>query len=120
MIEEYCFGRIIIDGRKYNYDVEVRWTGEVFPWEKRESHFIGLEEVKRAVGREPEVIVIGTGESGIAKVAEEAREFIEKKGVNLIIGKTGEAVRTFDVIKENSEEEEGKKKKVIGLFHLTC
>ena len=31
MIKEYHFGSITIDGKDYNYDAEVRWTGEVLP-----------------------------------------------------------------------------------------
>ena len=120
MIEEYHFGSIAINGKTYNYDVEVRWTGEILSWQKEESHMIGVEEVKRAAEQNPDVIIIGTGESGVAEVTEEAKNFIKQKGIDLIIDKTGEAVRTFNILKEESEEEEGEQKKIIGLFHLTC
>ncbi len=135
MIEEYHFGSITINGKIYTEDVEVRCNGaasgiargeprpfgrEVLEWLRKESHIIDIEAVKRAVEQNPEVIVIGTGESGIARVTEDARNFIKEKGIELIIDKTGEATKTFNVICEESLEEEGKQKKVIGLFHLTC
>jgi hypothetical protein len=120
MIEEYRFGFIRIDGKDYDHDVEVRWTEEVLPWVFQERHKIDVREVKRAIDQKPDTIVIGTGESGLAKVTGKAREEIIKKGIKLIIDKTEEAVRTFNVLKEESEEEEGIKEKVIGLFHLTC
>ncbi len=120
MIEEYKFGSIVIDGKVYNQDVEVRWTGEVLPWNFRERHLIDVEEVKRAIAESPETIVIGTGESGLAEVTEGAKEEIKSKGMELIIDRTEEAVRTFNILKEASEEEEGKQRKVIGLLHLTC
>jgi len=119
MIEEYHFGAITIDGKIYNHDVEVRWTDEVLKWWREESHFIDIEDVKRAVGESPDIIIIGTGESGIAKVSEEAQKFIKEKGIELIIDQTVEAVKTFNIIKEESKEE-GKQRKIIGLFHLTC
>ena len=120
MVEEYYFGSITIDGKIYTEDVEVRWDGEVLAWQREESHVIDVEAVKSAVEQGPEVIVIGTGESGMAKVTEEAQNFIKEKGIELIIDKTEEATKTFNIIREESLEEDGKQAKVIGLFHLTC
>lgn len=120
MIEEYRFGVITIDGKTYNHDVEVRWTGEVLKWWRGESHVIDVEDIERAIEQNPETIVIGTGESGIAEVTENCQKFIKEKGIELIIDKTEEATKTFNIIKEESKEEEGRQNKVIGLFHLTC
>lgn len=121
MIEEYNFGYIIIDGKRYDDDsVEVRWTNEVLPWLFRERHLINVEEVKGAADQNPETIVIGTGKSGLAHVTKEAQNYIQEKGIELIIDRTEEAVRTFNVINEDSLEEEGRQRRVIGLFHLTC
>lgn len=131
MIEEYHFGSITIDGKTYSRDVEVRWKGaargesslsglEVLSWWRKESHLIDVEDVMRAVEQDPEMIIIGTGETGLAEVAENAQKFIKEKRIELIIDKTEEAVKTFNIMEEESEEEEGKQRKVIGLFHLTC
>lgn len=129
MINEYHFGSITIDGKTYNHDVEVRWTpkdkprgqvGEVLKWWRGESHVIDIEDVERAVEQNPETIIIGTGEAGIARVTEEAQKFIQEKGIKLIIDKTEETVKTFNIILGESELEEGKQNRVIGLFHLTC
>jgi len=120
MIEKYEFRSITIDGKTYEYEVEVRWTGQVLPWGRREHHLIDVEDVKRAVEQNPDTIVIGTGESGMAKVTKAAEKFIQEKGIKLIIDKTEEATKTFNIINEASKEEEGKQNKVIGLFHLTC
>ena len=134
MIKEYHFGSITIDGKTYNHDVEVSWTGEVLKWWREESHVINVEDVKRAVEQNPETIIIGTGEMGIAKVTEGVKKFIQERGIRLIIDKTEEAVKTFNIILEESKLEDsnppttlppsgralGKPEKVIGLFHLTC
>jgi hypothetical protein len=113
MIENYQFGKIKINGEVFDYDVEVRWNKEVLKWRRGESHIIDIEDVKRAVEQNPEKIVIGTGESGIAKATEEAQGFIKEKGVDLVIETTGKAVEVFN-------EEAKKAKRIIGLFHLTC
>jgi hypothetical protein len=120
MIEEYHFGSITIDGVTYRHDIEVRWTGDVLPWSFRKRHVIDVEEVKRAIEEKPEVIIIGTGESELAEVTEEAQKETKSRGIELIIDGTEQAVRTFNILTEESMEEEGKDKKVIGLFHLTC
>ena len=120
MIEEYHFGSITINGKTYNYDVEVRWNGEVLEWRRESSHVIDIEGVKRAVEEKPEMIIIGTGESGVARVTESAQRFIKEKKIELIIDRTEEAVKVFNMIRGKPEREKGEKKKVIGLFHLTC
>lgn len=113
MIEEYYFGLININGQKYTHDVEVRWNDEVLSWWRKESHLINPEDIKRAIEMNPELLIIGAGEAGIAKVSEEAKEEIFSKGIKLIIKKTTEAVKIFNDSKIKGE-------KVIGLFHLTC
>jgi len=120
MIEEYKFGSITIDGKIYTEDVEVRWTGEVLAWWRKESHTVCLEDLKRALEQKPETIVIGTGTAGLVKIDEEIQQFTREKGIKLIIDKSEEAVKTFNVICQESEEEEGEQNKIIGLFHLTC
>jgi len=120
MIQQYQFGSIIINGKEYHNDVEIRWDGQVLDWWRKQSHIIDLEDIERALGQKPELIIIGTGAYGAAKITEMAKQEIEKQGVELIIDKTEEAVKTFNIIKEHSKEEQGKEKKIIGLFHLTC
>jgi len=120
MIEEYKFGSVTIDGKTYNHDVEVRWTGHVFDWLRKKSHVIDSDDIKRALEQNPETIIIGTGESGIAKVSDRLKQEVESKGIQLIIDRTEQATKTFNIINDESRDEEGEQRKVIGLFHLTC
>jgi len=120
MIEEYKFGSITIDGKVYDYDVEVRWDGEILKWWRKESHVIDTEDIMRAIEENPDNIIIGTGESGVARVTEDAKREIKARGIELIIDLTEQATKTFNIVNEESEEEEGEQRKVIGLFHLTC
>lgn len=113
MIEKYHFGSITIDGKTYTDDMEARWSSTVLSWVRADSHHINVEAVARAVEQNPETIVIGTGESGLAQVTEKAQEEIKAKGIELIIEPTGQAVGTFNQLAQGQ-------KKVIGLFHLTC
>ncbi len=120
MIEEYKFGFIVIDGKTYQHDIGINWVGDIFEWPRAESHIIDIEDIVDALEQNPETIVIGTGESGMAQVTTRAKKEIEVRGIELIIDKTEQATKTFNIRKEESIEEEGVQEKVIGLFHLTC
>jgi hypothetical protein len=120
MIKDYKFGSITINGDTYDYDIELRWTGEVLKWWREESHTVEIKDIERALKQKPDTIVIGKGAMGMVKISQECQDFIKKQGIELVIDKTEEAVKTFNIILEESGEEEGKQEKVIGLFHLTC
>ena len=115
MIDKYLFGLIVIEGREYNYDVEVRWTGEVLEWRRKKGHIFDVEDVKRAIERSPEVIILGTGAYGMASIAKECQEFMQSKKIKIVAKKTSEAIEIFNSIQSSKEQ-----KRVIGLFHLTC
>jgi len=119
MITEYKFGSITIERQTYRHDVEVWWTGEVLAWPRPESHKISAKDIQRAIEQNPETIVIGTGQSGIAQVTPEAQKEVELKGIKLIIDATEEAIKTFNYLLSQAEENE-EELKIIGLFHLTC
>jgi hypothetical protein len=112
MIENYKFGEIQISGKKYNFDVEIRWTGEVLNWSRKEEGAVNSGDLERALRENPEVIIIGTGVYGFCGVKKDCQDFIREKGIELIVETTERAVEKFnDAIKQS--------KRVIGLFHLT-
>lgn len=119
MIEEYKTGIITVNGKNYNNDIFVDWKGEISDWEHKEEHLIDVDDVRFTVEKNPETIVLGTGENGLLEISESAQNFIMEKGIKLVADRTEEAVKTFNILKENSLEEEGQQEKVIGLFHLT-
>ena len=113
---DYKFGHIRILGKDYDYDVEVRSSGEVLKWWRKESHVIDLEDIERTLNQKPEIIIIGTGAMGIAQITEKARKEIKEQGIELIVQKTGQAVKVFNELVKQKREE----KNIIALFHLTC
>jgi hypothetical protein len=143
MIEKYRFGYIKIDGRDYTHDVEVRWRiaasdsaegdprsprsaheaelerQEVFSWWRKQSHVIDVKDIKHVLEQKPNLIIIGTGASGVAKVTEKAEKEIMAQNIELLIAKTGEAVRLFNNAQKRACQKQ-KSKKIIGFFHLTC
>lgn len=119
MIDEYRFGSIVIDGEAYDHDVEVRWNGEVLKWWRDKGHVFQPQDIERAMNENPEIIILGTGAYGVSEVPQETKELVREENIKLIVDKTEEAIRTFNIIMEKAQEQHIEKK-VIGLFHLTC
>lgn len=119
MIEEYKPGIMTIDGQNYTLDIQTDWEGRISTWDREEKNFIDVVDVAAAIQKQPETMVIGLGWEDLAKLTEEARSLILENGIELIADKTEEAVRTFNILKEDSLEEEGRQCRVAGLFCLT-
>jgi len=113
MIEDYKFGLVKVNGKSYDKDLIIDWKDKIEFWQRKQSHLIDIDAIEKALLKFPEVIIIGTGESGIAQVLDETKEEIQKRGVELIIEETPQAIGTFNTLKDQN-------KKVVGLFHLTC
>ena len=73
-------------------------------------HAVGIEEIKFLMESNPEVIVIGTGQSGELKLTQEARVFIKKTGIRAVEGLSPKACKFFDTLTE----------KKAALIHVTC
>ena len=94
------FGWIVIDGKKYRRDMMVFPDGRV---EKRKGgilifggHTFKREEIEKLWTAKSEVVVIGTGTSGLAKVADDAKTFAEEKRLELIELLSHEAIKKFN------------------------
>lgn len=116
LIEKYAFGLMIINGVKYTRDLIILPTGEVKDdWWRIEGHRLRLEDLKVILNLDvlPEVLVVGTGYSGLMKVPREVIEGLEGRGIKVIVERTGVAWKIF-----NNLLSEGKR--VVAAFHLTC
>jgi hypothetical protein len=110
-IDDYSFGRIVIDRTTYTSDVIV-YPDRVDPsWWRKEGHRLQPEDLAAVVAAGPELVIIGTGDSGVMEVPELTRAFLEEKGILVSIERTGKAVQLFN-------DQRGRN--VIGAFHLTC
>jgi hypothetical protein len=110
MIEDYSFGRIVIDGHAYKSDVIIFPDRVVDNWWRKEGHNLSIEDLDEVVKYGPKTFVIGTGNSGIMKVKDETKEFLESKGIEVIIEKTKKASEILNSLGHDA----------VGAFHLTC
>ena len=110
-IDSVKFGEIRIDGKDYYSDVTVFWDGKVEY--RMKEHVIELGEFIKVARKEPEVLVIGMGQSGSVKIATEVVEFAEGRKIEIFTEVTSKAVEIFNAFAQQG-------KKVVGIFHVTC
>jgi len=113
MIEDYRFGSIKIDGQEFEKDVFIDLDGKVSPWWREESHLFQKKDVESCIREKPEIIIFGTGEGGVAKLSKELKDFLENSKIELVVGKTGQAIKDYNRAKKED-------KKVVAFLHLTC
>ena len=112
MIESYDFGRIVINGRKFGSDVVIFPDRVDGNWWRKEGHTLSVDDVKEIVEAKPEVLVIGTGYSGLMKIHPQTEQYLRSSGIELIAFETGRACKTFNEL--------SKSRRVVAALHLTC
>lgn len=116
-VNSLSFGSIVIDNKKFSRDVlifddgtvEQRWGGL---W-MFGSHSIKRNEVERLLRDEPEIVIIGTGTNGKARLDSEAGGWLKTKNLEVLILPSYEAVTKLNEIVDQG-------KKVACLIHITC
>jgi len=116
-IESTRFGAITIDGRTYEHDVVVRLRGEVVKRKKKlskrlygTSHVLSEDEAKFLSEKGCDQVVIDAGQMGNVHLSPEAEAYFERKGCEVVLKPTPEAIRVFNQSRA----------KRIGVFHVTC
>lgn len=112
MIEHYEFGRFIVDGKLHQSNIFLLGS-EVKEARYLPGHQLKLDDILPLVDYKPEVIIIGTGSSGVMGVQKEISDYIEKRGIKLIVEKTGKACQTYNALLK-------KGKRVAAFLHNTC
>jgi hypothetical protein len=113
LINSTEFGSITIDGKTYDSDIIVSWDGEIKEARTFVRHLFGNNELKELIKKNPDVIIVGTGDSGFLKVSDEVRSLCKQKNVELVEMISKKAIEKF-----NDNLKKGKK--VIVFIHITC
>ncbi len=116
-IDRTEFGSITISGETYENDVLIRLSGKVKKRKKKlsrevygTSHIISRAEAEYIYEEGAEHIIIGTGQSNMVKLSDEASEFLQQKECRPALFPTPEAIQVWNEAKGLT----------IGLFHITC
>ena len=116
-IDSTRFGSITIEGEAYENDVLIRLDGEVKKRKKKlskaiygTSHRISLDEARYVFEEKAERLLIGTGQTGMVELSDEAADYFKKHKCQVQMLPTPEAIRIWN-------QSDGK---IIALFHVTC
>lgn len=111
-IEHYSFGRIIIDDKTYTTDVII-YPGRVdSSWWRKEGHYLQVVDLTDVINAKPEILIIGTGYSGVMQVPKETITHLESRGIEVHVARTEKAVEMFNKLQKD--------KIVVAALHLTC
>ncbi len=111
-IESYSFGSLVVDGRSFNSDVIIYPDRVDDSWWRDEGHSVSIDDIRDIVDFNPRALVIGKGSPGLMSVPESTREFVQSKGIELVVQGTGKACKTYNELSGT--------KKVVAALHLTC
>jgi len=112
------FGNITIDGKTYDHDVVIHLSGAIEKRRKKlskeiygTSHIISKAEAKSIYEKGCARVIVGAGQEGNVHLSPQARDYFDKKGCEVIVEPTPQAIRSFNLLANE---------KTIGLIHVTC
>jgi len=112
MIESYDFGVIVIDGRKFEGDLIIFPDRIDSSWWRKDGHKLSVDDVQEVVKVKPEILIVGTGYSGMMKVHPATEQYLSSSGIEFLVAKTGNACKTYNAL--------SKSRRVVAALHLTC
>ncbi len=112
-IEGCAFGSIVIDGRRYTTDLVIYPDGRVEgSWYRKRGHRLSSGDIIRLIESDPEVIVAGTGVSGMVRPDQELEKLLDQRGIGFYPEANERAMELFNGL--------WPEKRVGACFHLTC
>jgi hypothetical protein len=113
-IQDFEYGRIVIDGREEHRDLIITRSGVLPNWWRREGHLLVLEDLESILDKPPAVLVVGTGTTGNMRAAPGLVEELASRGVETEVLPTAQAVRRFNELLDLPEVD------AAAALHLTC
>lgn len=113
IINDYQFGEIIIDGKTYHNQDIIIYSEKVEIWLCSDHHHPSLADFNQPLEERPDILIIGTGYSGVMQVENDVREALTQKITKVIIDNTQKASRIYNKLS-------AKNKNIIACLHLTC
>ncbi len=112
-IQNYSFGKIVIDDKSYTRDLIITSNRVIPDWWRAQGHLLSLADLEVPLDEfEPEILVIGTGKFGLLKIPADVLQEIQATQIEIIALKTDGAVGKFNELSQS--------RNVMGAFHLTC
>ena len=114
LIDEYRFGKMVVAGNPYDFDLMICGEELYEQWHRNEGHSLCLEDLEWMLERGPEILIIGKGNQGCMEVPIVVLEELRQRGIDVRVAKTTEAVELYNEIAQKET------RKIGASFHLTC
>ncbi|MBD3185274.1 hypothetical protein GF325_00485 [Candidatus Bathyarchaeota archaeon] len=118
-IDSTKFGSITIDGKEYSHDLYILPDGNMEKRDKSHSprihghRSLGKAEIKHILSTNPDILLIGTGQSGVLPFQEDVEGMLQNSAIVTIKEKTPDIINEF-----NKKWDDGKR--VAAILHVTC
>jgi len=122
-LEKTKFGSITISGKQYKHDIYLYPDGTI---EKRDKSYssrikghrtLSIWELERILKKNPDVLFIGMGQSGMLPISNETKKWLENKtkeeNIEMIKKSTPKILNIANKYLKSG-------KRVAGIFHITC
>jgi hypothetical protein len=110
-LQDYSFGRIVVDGEEHDRDLIVLPERVVANWWRRDGHSLALEDLREVHDELPEKLILGTGAEGRLRPSAAVLEELERRGIDVEVLHTADAVRRYGELDE---------RRTAAALHLTC
>lgn len=111
-IDSYQFGKIVINGQEFTSDLIIFPDRLQSNWWRKKGHELAPEDIIEVFNESPEILVVGTGDSGLMRVLTETENKAEDANIRIIAQNTTAACDTYNQLSPTQ--------KVIAALHLTC
>jgi len=112
IMDSYQFGEIVVNSKRYTSDVIIAPDSVNDNWWRKRRHELCLEDIADVTAENPELLVVGTGASGLMKVLPDVKQAVEAQGIKLIEETTDKACHTYNQLCHSQ--------RTVAAFHITC
>jgi hypothetical protein len=110
-LQDYRFGRVLVDGREETRDLIVLPGRVVREWWRREGHALVLDDLDDVLDELPERLIVGTGSTEQMRPDPGAMDALRARGTEIEVLPTPEAVRRYGRLDPA---------RTAAALHLTC
>jgi hypothetical protein len=111
-IEDYRFGKIVVDGEEYGKDLILLPDRVVSGWWREDGHRLAVADLDAVFEAGPDVLVVGRGAYGRMRVPDEVEDALQSAGIALVARPTKQACETYNELRET--------RAAAAALHLTC
>lgn len=109
-IQEFEYGRVVIDNKSYSRDVVIRTDGSVVEWTRKNEHEISVADIEDALKDKPATVIIGRGTIGELVLQPETLDWLEGSEIEVVSYKTEKAIETYRHLTG--------KQSMVAFFHI--